>query len=132
ELEERYRLRYSTWEMQRWAYDKRLTYQLADELQISHPWTLYSRSRRELAEADCPYPVIFKPSFRNAFNQFTAANAWRVDDRQSLLAHYEKACAFVDPEVLMVQEVIPGSGETQFSDAALVQDVRSLASLVAR
>ena len=132
ELAERYRLTTPPWEILRWAYDKRLTYQLADELRISHPWTLYPRSRRELAEADCPFPVIFKPAFRNAFNQFTAAKAWRVDDRQSLLAHYEKACAFVDPEVLMVQEVIPGSGETQFSYAAICQDGRSLASLVAR
>src|SRR2546426_4148634 len=132
ELAERYQLTTPPWDCLRWAYDKRLTYQLADELQVSHPWTLCPRSRSELVEANCPFPVILKPAFRNKFNRFTAAKAWRVDDRQSLLARYDEACAFVDPEVLRVQEVIPGWGEAQFSYAAICQDGRSVASLVAR
>src|SRR5438093_668032 len=132
ELSERYQLTTPPWDILRWAYDKRLTYQLADELQVGHPWTLCPRSRGELAEANCSFPVILKPAFRNKFNRFTAAKAWRVDDRQSLLARYDEACAFVDPEVLMVQEVIPGGGEAQFSYAAICQDGRRLASLVAR
>src|SRR2546426_5098506 len=132
ELAERYRLTTPHWDTLCWAYDKRLTYQLADELQVSHPWTLYPSSRRELAEANCPFPVILKPAFRNKLNRLTAAKAWRVDDRQSLLARYDKACALIDPELLMVQEVIPGWGEAQFSYAAICQDGRSLTSLVAR
>src|SRR2546427_700016 len=132
ELTERYRLTTPPWDILRWAYDKRLTYQLADELQVSHPWTLYPTSRGDLAEANCPFPVILKPAFRNKFNRFTAAKAWRVDDRQTLLARYDKACEFVDPDVLMVQELIPGGGEAQFSYAAVCQDGRSLTSLVAR
>ena len=132
ELAKRFRLTTPPWHILRWAYDKRLTYQLADKLQVSHPWTFYPRSRRELAEANCPFPVILKPAFRNKFNRLTAAKAWRADDRQSLLARYDKACAFVDPQVLIVQEVIPGWGEAQFSYAAICQDGRSLASLVAR
>ena len=132
ELAKRFRLTTPPWHILRWTYDKRLAYQLADKLQVSHPWTLYPSNRRELAEADCPFPVILKPAFRNKFNRLTAAKAWRADDRQSLLARYDKACAFVDPEVLMVQEVIPGWGEAQFSYAAICQDGRSLSSLVAR
>ena len=132
ELAKRFRLTTPPWHILRWTYDKRLAYQLADKLQVSHPWTLYPSNRRELAEADCPFPVILKPAFRNKFNRLTAAKAWRADDRQSLLARYDKACAFVDPEVLMVQEVIPGWGEAQFSYAAICQDGRSLASLVAQ
>src|SRR5712691_3884024 len=122
ELAERYRLTIPSWDILRWAYDKRLTYQLADELQVSYPWTLYPSNRRELAEANCPFPVILKPAFRNKFNRLTAAKAWRVDDRQSLLARYDKACAFMDPDLLMVQELIPGWGEAQFSYAAICQD----------
>ena len=40
--------------------------------------------------------------------------------------------ALIDPELIMVQEFIPGSGETQFSYAAICKDGRVLASLVAR
>ena len=132
ELAERYRLTTPPWDILRWAYDKRLTYQLADELRVSHPWTLCPRSRRDLADADCPFPGILKPAFRSKFNRFTAAKAWRVNDRQSLLARYDEACEFMDPEVLMVQELIPGWGEAQFSYAAVCQDGRPLAGLVAR
>ncbi len=132
ELSRLFRLTTPPWNILRWAYDKRLTYQLADEMQVSHPWTYYPSGRRELAEVDCPFPVILKPAFRREFNPLTAAKAWRADDRQSLLARYDEACAFSDPELLMVQELIPGGGEAQFSYAALCQDGRSLASLVAR
>lgn len=132
ELAERYRLTTPHWDILRWAYDKRLTYRLADKLQVSHPWTLYPSSRRGLAEANCPFPVILKPAFRNNFNRLTAAKAWRVDDRQSLLARYDEACALIDPELLMVQELIPGWGEAQFSYAAICQEGRPLAWLVAR
>lgn len=132
ELSQCYRLTTPPWDVLRWAYDKRLTYRLAQQLQVSHPWTMYPSNRRELAEADVPFPVILKPAFRTEFNQLTAAKAWRVDDRESLLARYDEACTFIDPEVLMVQELIPGGGETQFSYAAICEEGRSLASLVAR
>jgi D-aspartate ligase len=132
ELAQRYRLTTPPWDILRWAYDKRLTYQLARDLEVSHPWTLSPVDRRHLAEAKCPFPVILKPAFRSTFNRFTAAKAWRADDRQALLARYDEACEFIDPAVLMVQELIPGSGATQFSYAALCQDGRPLASLVAR
>ena len=38
----------------------------------------------------------------------------------------------VDPGVIMIQELIPGGGEEQFSYAALCLDGRPLAGLVAR
>ena len=132
ELSNWYRPTTQPWDVLRWAYDKRLTCQLADKLHVSHPWTFCPRSRAELAETDVVFPVILKPAFRTDFNPLTVAKAWRVDDRPSLLARYDEACAFMDPKVLMVQELIPGRGEAQFSYAAICQEGRSLASLVAR
>src|SRR5207249_3082722 len=40
ELAKRFRLTTPPWHILRWAYDKRLTYQLADKLQVSHPRTV--------------------------------------------------------------------------------------------
>src|SRR5260221_11167636 len=67
-----------------------------------------------------PYTTLFR------------SKAWRVVDRASLLACYDEASALVGPGNLMVQEIIPGGGESQFSYAALFRDGLSLASLVAR
>jgi D-aspartate ligase len=76
--------------------------------------------------------VILKTAVKPTLNAFTIAKAWRVEDRESLLARYDEACTMVDPGVIMIQELIPGSGEEQFSYAALCLDGRPLAGLVAR
>jgi len=41
ELAARFRVTTPDWDVLRWAYDKRLTYQLAAKESIDHPWTLY-------------------------------------------------------------------------------------------
>jgi D-aspartate ligase len=132
ELASRFRLTTPPWETLRFACDKRLTYTLGAALGLDVPWTLYPRDRRDLESADLPWPVILKPAFKARMNRLTAAKAWRVDDRDALLSRYEEACELVDPEVLMVQELIPGGGEAQFSYTALCVEGRTLADLVAR
>src|SRR5207245_5409883 len=75
---------------------------------------------------------IIKPSSHEQFNKFTAAKAWPADDLQTLTARYDEATAFLPSQMLMIQEIIPGGGETQFSYAAICLEGRPLASLVAR
>ena len=134
-LAERYRLATPPWEITRWAYDKRLTHELAAEAGVDAPWTRYPTSRDEVAALDCAFPVIIKPAIKEHFYQHTHAKAWRVDDRAALLARYDEACALLAPDErdeIMVQELIPGGGEAQFSFAALCHDGAVLASLAAR
>lgn len=131
-LRRRFRLTIPPWEVLQWAYDKRLTYRLASRLGIHYPWTHSPATREEVAQLDCTFPVILKPAVKPVLNAFTMAKAWRVEDRESLLARYDEACTMVDPGVIMIQEMIPGGGEEQFSYAALCLDGRPLASLVAR
>jgi D-aspartate ligase len=120
------------WEVVRWLCDKRLLYQLAKDLELERPWTFCPGNREEVARLDCPFPVILKPAMRVAFNRLSADKAWRFEDRASLLAGYDEACKLMDPELLMIQEIVPGWGEAQFSFAALCQDGSPLASIVAR
>jgi predicted ATP-grasp superfamily ATP-dependent carboligase len=131
-LAERFRLTTPGWDVMCWAYDKRLTYRLAGELQIDHPSTCYPTSRTAVEQLDCDYPVILKPAIKVQANRFTIEKAWQINDRQSLLRRYDEARELVEPGVIMVQEMIPGNGESQFSYAALCEEGRPLASLVAR
>jgi predicted ATP-grasp superfamily ATP-dependent carboligase len=131
-LADRYRLTTPSWEAMRWAYDKRLTHALATRLGVAQPWTLCPRGAAELAEIDCPFPVVLKPAVKQRINRFTRDRAWRVEDRAALLARYAEASALVGAEAVVVQEMIPGGGETQFSFAALCAEGRPLAWLVAR
>jgi D-aspartate ligase len=130
-LSARYTLTSPDWESLRWAYDKRWTYRLGDACGLACPWTAQPRDREELASLDVPFPAIIKPAVKTDFNRLTAAKAWRVDDRRELLERYDEACELVDPEVLLVQELVPGDGG-QYSHAALCRGGEPLATITAR
>jgi D-aspartate ligase len=127
-----YQLTVPAWDKLRWACDKRLLHQLAAKLQVHQPWTVYQSNRGELENLDCPFPVILKPAVRLQPSSLAIPKAWLAEDRKSLLTRYKDASALLSPENLIIQEIVPGGGEAQFSYAALCKDGRSLASVVAR
>jgi predicted ATP-grasp superfamily ATP-dependent carboligase len=131
-LASEYRVTTPPWETMRWAYDKRLTYELAQRVGVPIPWTLCPSSRDEVKAVQSRFPLILKPAFKENLNRLTTAKAWRVDDAASLLARYDEACRLMSPDLIMIQELVPGSGQTQFSYAALVDQGRPLAWLTAR
>jgi len=127
-----FRMTTSPWAVLRWAYDKRLTCALARDLGVDQPWTLCPTSRNDLVSIDCRFPVILKPAYKQSLNAFTVAKGWLIENRDALLKRYDEASALVDPATLMVQEMVPGGGDRQFSYAALVNEGRPLAWLTAR
>src|SRR5262249_42864915 len=72
------------------------------------------------------------PAVREERNPFTQAKAWRCDDHASLLARYREAAALVGDHGVVLQELIPGNGTTQFSYAGVWDRGSPVASLVAR
>ncbi len=131
-LSERFRITTPPWEVTRFAFDKRLTYQRCNALGIDCPWTKVPATREELFDIDCQFPAILKPAYRRSRNAFTEAKAWRVDDRATLLQRFEEATLAVGSGSVLLQEMIPGGGESQYSYAALCNDGKPVASLVAR
>jgi len=131
-LASHYQLTVPAWENLRWACDKWLLHQFAKKLQVHQPWTACPSSREEVAKMDCPFPVILKPALRLRPSNLAIPKAWLAMDRKSLLRRYDEASALLFPENLIIQEIVPGGGEAQFSYAALCRDGCSLASLVAR
>jgi D-aspartate ligase len=127
-----FQLTTAPWDVLQWLYDKRLTYRLAEMVGVDHPWTVYPANCCQVAAIDCSYPVILKPAYRTSFNRFTASKAWRVDTPEQLLAGYDEAKTLVEPGALMIQEIIPGGGESQFSYTALCREGQPLAALTAK
>ena len=120
------------WETTQWALDKKLTYQRAASLGIHHPWSLYPRGRQDIAQLNCRFPVILKPTARLGANAFTMAKAWQIHNQTDLLDRYDQAVALVGTQGIVLQEMIPGGGTTQFSYAAICDRGQSIASIVAR
>ncbi len=131
-LSRAFRVSTPAWDVLRWAYDKRFTYQLAAEERVDYPSTVYPATEKDLETALFAFPAILKPATHAAVNRFTAAKAWPVANREQLVARYREARELIPPELILVQEIIPGGGESQFSYAALCCDGQPIASLTAR
>jgi predicted ATP-grasp superfamily ATP-dependent carboligase len=127
-----YRLTTPPWQVTRFALDKRLTYGRADELQISTPWTLTSKSLADLETQDLPYPVILKPAINHHFFPQTNLKALPVESLSDLRERYAQMSKYIPTNEILVQERIPGGGENQFSYCAACKNGRVYASLVAQ
>jgi D-aspartate ligase len=127
-----YALTTPPWEIFSSTYDKRRTHELAESVGVDCPQTFYPGDRAEVERLDLTFPMILKPAVKPELNRLTLAKAWRVDNREELLQRYDEACDLMPPELLMIQELIPGGGSAQLSYAALTDSGRVLHSLVAR
>jgi predicted ATP-grasp superfamily ATP-dependent carboligase len=114
------------------ALDKRRSYALAERAGVGYPRTSYPRSADDLMLAREEFPVILKPAVKVRANAFIDAKAWRADDRDELILRYREALTMVEPEAIMLQDLIPGGNENQYSYAALCLDGVPIASLAAR
>ncbi|HEU4424937.1 MAG TPA: ATP-grasp domain-containing protein [Pilimelia sp.] len=129
ELAARFRLTTPAWDSFVWAYDKRLTYELAVSLDVPHPRVFTPRDRAEVAGYTGGFPVVLKPATKPRLN-LPRAKAWLVRDAAELPARYDEVAPLAEPGALMLQELIPGAGG-QLSFAALCQAGEPLVTTVA-
>ena len=132
QLSKFFKLTVPPWDKLRWAVDKRLMHQLADDLDIDHAESFYPRSRDDLRNLKLSFPLLLKPTKHDQVNRLTRDKVWVAENLQRLLARYDEACEFLPAESLMVQELIAGGGECQYSYAAVCKDGHALAKLTAR
>ncbi len=131
-LTQQFRVPTPDWGTVRWAWDKRNTYRLADELAIPIPRTWYPQQLKDLDRVDAEPPFAIKPAIKEHFFYATKAKAWRADTRSELVDRFERAVALTGPGEVMVQELIPGDGDQQFSYCAFFKSGAGVASMVAR
>ena len=131
-LAERYRVPVARWEAIRCAWDKRNLYGLGEELGIPVPRTWRASTQAEIDAVDIEFPVALKPAIKERFIYETKAKAWRANTRQELRELYRKAAAIIDPDEILLQDLIPGDGRYQYAYCSFYKDGRSLGSMTAR
>lgn len=131
-LAEFFRVPTPDWDVVRWAWDKRNTYRLAEDLGIPTPRTWYPRDLEELREIEAELPLVLKPAIKEHFLYATKDKAWQADSRGELEDLFLKAAAIVEPGEVMIQELIPGDGNDQFAYCAFFKDGRAIGQMVAR
>ena len=132
ELTNYFRVPTPAWETTKWVWDERNTYRLANELGIPTPRTWYPRDISELESIDGEPPFAIKPAIKEHFVYATKRKAWQANSRAELWTLFEKAAAQVETGEVMVQELIPGNGQQQFSYCAFYKDGRPIGSMTAR
>jgi predicted ATP-grasp superfamily ATP-dependent carboligase/peptidoglycan/xylan/chitin deacetylase (PgdA/CDA1 family) len=132
QLSQSFRLCTMPWATLRDAVEKRRMYAKAEELGIDYP-RIYAVTRKEdLADLQCQFPVVLKPSVKEETNALTQAKAWKAPNAACLSAMYDEAVKLVGAGSIIIQEMIPGSGETQFSYTGVWRDGEPVVSAVAR
>jgi predicted ATP-grasp superfamily ATP-dependent carboligase len=120
------------WDIVQWANDKRMTYRMARETGVPFPQTFYPAGEDDLVEMAIAFPAIIKPAISTRMQYSLHLKALSVQSRQELVAQYRRALAVIRPDEVMVQEIIPGAGRSQYSCAAYCKEGRMLASMTAR
>jgi D-aspartate ligase len=120
------------WDVIRWAWDKRSTYELAAQVGVPAPRTWQPGSVDELDAIDAEPPFAIKPAIKEHFFYATKAKAWRADSREELRTLFARAEEIVGPGETMVQELIPGDGRQQYAYCALYERGEPVATMVAR
>lgn len=119
------------WDSAVWAWHKRKTYELAESLGIPCPKTFTVRSAEELPSLYPHLPLALKPAVKENFFYATGAKAWRADTVEQLNAHFERAARHIPPDEILIQEIVPGDGRSQYSYCAFARDGRPLCVLTA-
>jgi D-aspartate ligase len=131
-LAEFFRVATAGWETVRWAWDKKNTYDRAAELGIPVPHTYNPRTERELAALYGRLPLALKPAVKENFFYATGAKAWRAETPDQLDDLFRRAIRQIRPEEILIQEIIPGDGQRQYSYCAFFRDGEAHSTLVAK
>jgi len=120
------------WDSVQWAWDKRNTYRLAEQLGIPTPRSFYPENVDALDELkSIDPPFVIKPAVKEHFVYATKVKAWRADTHDELRSLFLKASELVPPGEVMIQELIPGGGSQQFAYCAFFREGEAIGSMVA-
>jgi D-aspartate ligase len=131
ELSKVFRVPTPCWQTINWLWDKRKTYQLAQQLGIPTPRTWYMRDMTDLEQFDGHFPVALKPAIKEHFIYATKDKAWRADSLAELRELFQEASKFLPPDEIMIQDLIPGDGACQYAYCSFFKHRESLAGVVA-
>ena len=132
ELERSYRVTTPPWEVVRFAYDKRLTYELAEGCGVAIPRTFYPRDVRDVEGLSMEFPVIIKPAVKEPFYHRTRKKAIPANNKSELIKEFTRVAELAGGCPLMVQELIPGGAKNLFSVGSLYKNGEFLGRVVAR
>jgi predicted ATP-grasp superfamily ATP-dependent carboligase len=132
-LQKHYVLTTPRWDNVRFLYDKRLTHSLSIEQGVPVPETHYNTNGPDdLASLKLDFPVILKPAITTPFVSVTKKKAYRADDMEELVSSYQAMSKIINPQDILIQELIPGRTTNLYSFAGFFRKGEPLAGFSVR
>ena len=131
-LKSLYRIPTPNWDVLKFTYDKKESYQLAEKIGLAIPKTFYPKCLDDLMSIDMPFPMIIKPSVMRNFFRKTGKKVYSARNMDELKHYYQKACSVIDPKEVLVQEQIPDVTRNLYSFCPLFKDKKVLAKIIAK
>ena len=133
-LEEYYRVPTPCWDVVKLAYNKKLTYQIAEKNGIPIPKTIYPENLDAMNEIshDIDFPVIIKPAIVDRFYKKTKTKVFKANTKEELIQAYIKASHVINPSEIMVQEIIPGGPDNLYSFCSFFKDGKVMGMFTGR
>lgn len=115
-------------------FNKRLTYSLAENIGINIPITYYPDSIEDLKQLSPSmlFPCIIKPAIMLDFYRHFKRKVFVCNNAKELTENYKRALEIIKAEEIIIQEIIPGSSENQYSVGLFAIEGKIINSLVAR
>lgn len=117
ELEQYYKIPTPKWDIIKYTYDKKLTYQLAEKLGIPIPKTFYPKDIDDVINIseNVDFPCLLKPSVMHRFYNLTGKKLLKVDTKNEMINSYKTMAQLIPPSEILVQEVIGGNSKNPIS-----------------
>jgi len=115
-------------------FNKKKSYPLARAAGVPIPETYYPDSFDDLQaiSSDIQYPCIVKPAIMLDFYRYFKKKVLVCHNPDELKINFRSAAEIIDPRELLLQEIIPGSSEHQYSVGIFFDRDKSYNFLVAR
>jgi predicted ATP-grasp superfamily ATP-dependent carboligase len=113
-------------------FNKRLTYKLAEDLKIPIPKTWIPDSWADIELMDIKYPCIIKPAVMHTFYSKTKKKVFVCNNKKELKDNYLKAIDIIPKAEIIIQDIIPGNSEHQYSVCFMFNGKKPFVTLTVR
>lgn len=131
-LENYYRVSVDDWEVIEKCYNKRITYRITQDLGVDMPKTYFPDNIEEIKKLNIDFPCIIKPAVMHKLYSQIQQKVLVCKNKGELIANYEKILRYIPPDEVIIQEIIPGESENQYSACFFYNRSEPFVSLLAR
>jgi len=116
-LNDFYKVSVDEWDKIKLFFNKRYSYPLAKSCKIPIPKTYYPNDQNDLENltSEIDFPCIIKPAVMLDFYRYFKKKVFVCNNSDELRRNYSRAVSIIKNDEIIIQEIIEGGNENQYS-----------------